>query len=461
MIDKELALFQDLAKKLTEAEEKEPVVQPIPADRLFDTLDLKLSKEGVSEERFAKALEEVVMHTPRTATRQFFNQLFGGRNGKATLGDLLAVMLNNSMYTYKVGGPMVGIEKEILHHICDLLGYGPEANGTIAPGGSMTNFMALLMARDAKNAKIKQEGVRQSMTMYTSRESHYSVPKNAAFAGVGRENLRFIETDQYGRMDVAALETAIEKDREEGHLPFFINATAGTTVMGAFDPIKPLAQLAEKHDLWLHIDGAYCGSVLFSDKHRHQIEGAHLADSFSVNAHKMLSTPLSCSIIVCKDKKHLYESFANDADYLYQTDGDDYNLGKTSLQCGRRNDALKFWCLWKSVGTEGLGKIVDHQFELAEHARQYVEKHPDYTLYSYPDSIGICFNYKDIPADELCNQLYKSAELMVGYGQFQNQQFVRLVTVNASNDKADIDRFFADMEAFADQHLIKAQENIS
>lgn len=460
-MDKELRLFQDLAQKLTAAEEQEPVVKPIPADRLFDTLDLKLEDEAISEERFAKALEEVVLHTPRTATRQFFNQLFGGRNSKATLGDLLAVMLNNSMYTYKVGGPMVGIEKEILHHICSLLGYGDQANGTIAPGGSMTNFMALLMARDAKNPEAKSEGLRQRTTMYTSRESHYSVPKNAAFAGVGRNNLRFIETDKKGRMLVSALREQIEADREAGHQPFFINATAGTTVMGAFDPLEELADLAEEQGLWLHVDGAYCGSVLFSERYRHLIKGAERADSFSVNAHKMLSTPLSCSIIVCKDKKHLYESFANDADYLYQTDGDDYNLGKTSLQCGRRNDALKFWCLWKSVGTQGLGKIVDHQFDLAEHARKYVEEHPDYTLYSHPESIGICFNYKDIPADELCNRLYKSAELMVGYGQFQNQQFVRLVTVNASNEKGDIDRFFTDLESFAEEHLITAQENIS
>ena len=119
-----------------------------------------------------------------------------------------------------------------------------------------------------------------------------------------------------------------------------------------------------------------------------------------------------------KDKKHLHDSFSNVASYLYQTDQDEFNLGKMSLQCGRRNDALKFWTLWKSVGTEGLRRIVDHQFDLADYGRDYVRNHPDYTLYSHDETIAICFNYKDIPARVICTQLYEHAELLVGYGAF-------------------------------------------
>ena len=107
------------------------------------------------------------------------------------------------------------------------------------------------------------------------------------------------------------------------------------------------------------------------------------------------------------DKKQLHDSFSNEADYLYQTDGDDFNLGKTSFQCGRRNDALKFWTLWKSIGTKGLETIVDNQFMLADVAINYVKNHPDYTFYSYDDSISICFNYLNIPADKLCTLLYE------------------------------------------------------
>lgn len=453
MID-DLDLFRDLVETLLKEEDKEPVLKPEAPDVLFKRLQIELGEQGVGEEAFAQILKDLILSTPRTATRRFFNQLFGGRNSKATLGDLLAVILNNSMYTYKVGGPMVGVEKEVLKKSAALLGYPKEADGTLAPGGSMTNFMAMLMARDKAQEQGRTQGLDgRKICLYTSKESHYSIPKNAAFMGVGRDQIRYIESDVRGQIRPDRLLEAIRKDQAEGHQPFLVIGTAGTTVMGAFDPMEAIADICEAEKLWFHVDGAYCGSVIFSDKYRPLIKGAERADSFSYNAHKMLGTPLSCSLILVREKRWLYESFANDADYLYQTDGDDYNLGKTSLQCGRRNDALKFWTLWKSVGTEGLADIVDRQFDLADHALQYVKSNPDYTVYSYENSLGICFNYKDIPADMLCNQLYEEGELMVGYGQFDNQEFVRLVTVNAGNSKEDINHFFEKMEAFADELL--------
>jgi sulfinoalanine decarboxylase/sulfinoalanine decarboxylase/aspartate 1-decarboxylase len=166
----------------------------------------------------------------------------------------------------------------------------------------------------------------------------------------------------------------------------------------------------------------------------------------------MMGTPLTCSIIVTQHKAQLHKSFSNDAAYLYQTDGDDYNLGKTSIQCGRRNDALKFWTLWKSVGTQGLATIVDQQFKLADVAREYIQSHPDYTLYSFEESISVCFNYKDIPAQQLCTALYENSELMVGYGTFQENEFVRLVTINAGNEDVDILNFFSVLEDFVEQN---------
>jgi sulfinoalanine decarboxylase/sulfinoalanine decarboxylase/aspartate 1-decarboxylase len=290
------------------------------------------------------------------------------------------------------------------------------------------------------------------MTVYTSTESHYSTPKNAAFSGIGRDNVRYIATDSQGRMKVDALEQQIEQDVKDGYLPTLVNLTAGTTVLGSFDPIRSIRKVCDKHQIWLHVDGAYCGSVLFSDKYKHLIDGIEDVDSFSYNAHKMLGTPLSCSIIIVKDKQHLNDSFSNDANYLYQTDHDEFNPGKTSLQCGRRNDALKFWTLWKSVGTKGLESIVDHQFELADLARDYVRSNSDYKLYSFDDSISICFNYKGIPARDICTLLHEHSELLVGYGTFGEDEFIRLVTINAQNQPEDILNFFKRMETFVEEH---------
>ena len=462
-LKKDLVLFNELVEVLLNEEQQHPVAGRIEANALYDTVDLSLDASPMLDTDFKNVLKEVLATTPKTATNLFFNQLFGGRQSKAVVGDLLAVLLNNSMYTYKVAGPQVGIEQEIIRQSCNMIGYGQKSNGTFPTGGSMSNYMALVMGRDAKDLNCKRKGMTQPMVVYTSIESHYSNSKNASFAGIGRDNIRYIESDSVGRMIPEKLEEQIKKDLNDGFVPTYVNATAGTTVLGAFDPINEIADITEKYGIWLHVDGAYCGSVIFSEKYKYLVDGVERSDSFSYNAHKMIGTPLTCSIILVKDKKHLHESFSNDADYLYQTDGDDFNLGKTSFQCGRRNDSLKFWTLWKSVGTDGLRQIIDQQFDLANVALDYIRNNSDYSLYSFDDSISICFNYKDIDPTELCTALYKHQITVVGFGAFKGETFVRLVTINANNEPTDILNFFKVMEEFVanNPNLKKVEKQIS
>ena len=450
-INNDLALFNELVEVLITEEEKNPVAERIDSNKLYESVDLSLNDAAMIDDEFKNLLRDVIVSTPKTATNLFFNQLFGGRQSKAVLGDLLAVMLNNSMYTYKVAGPQVGIEQEIIRQSCDLIGYGSKSNGTFPTGGSMSNYMALVMGRDAKDPSCRLHGMTKPMVIYTSKESHYSNSKNASFAGIGRNNIRYIEADSKGRLIPEKLEEQILEDLQNDKIPTYVNATAGTTVLGAFDPIDKIADITEKYKIWLHVDGAYCGSVIFSDNYNHLVKGVERSNSFSYNAHKMLGTPLTCSIILVNDKKYLHDSFSNDADYLYQTDDDDFNLGKTSFQCGRRNDALKFWTLWKSIGTKGLKKIVEQQFDLANVALDYIRSNPNYTLYSFDDSISICFNYKNIEPMALCTALYEHQITVVGFGSFKEDTFIRLVTINANNEKQDILNFFKVLEDFVDK----------
>ena len=450
-INNDLVLFNELVEVLINEEEKNPVAKRIDSSALYETIDLSLKEGAMIDTNFKSLLKEVLISTPKTATNLFFNQLFGGRQSKAILGDLLAVMLNNSMYTYKVAGPQVGIEQEIIRQSCNLIGYGPSSNGTFPTGGSMSNYMALVMGRDVKDPTCRLNGMSKPLIIYTSKESHYSNAKNASFAGIGRNNIRYIKADSKGRMLPNKLEEQILKDIKNGGIPTYVNATAGTTVLGAFDPIDKIADITEKYNIWLHVDGAYCGSVIFSEKYNHLVKGVARSNSFSYNAHKMLGTPLTCSIILVNDKKHLHDSFSNDADYLYQTDGDDFNLGKTSFQCGRRNDALKFWTLWKSIGTNGLKQIVEQQFYLADVALAYIRSNPEYTLYSDDDSISVCFNYKNVDPMALCTALYEHQITVVGFGSFEQGTFIRLVTINANNEKQDILNFFKVLEDFVEK----------
>ena len=272
-INSDLSLFNELADLLLNEEKQHPVADRIEADKLYESIDLSLNESPMVDDDLKESLKNILIKTPKTATNLFFNQLFGGRQSKAVLGDLLAVLLNNSMYTYKVAGPQVGIEQEIIRQSCQLVGYGDQSNGTFPTGGSMSNYMALVMARDAKDPDCWTKGMQKPLVIYTSKESHYSTTKNASFAGIGTDNIRYIPVDSIGRMDPQKLEEHIKNDLENGFVPAYVNATAGTTVLGAFDEIDKIADITEKYNLWLHVDGAYCGSLIFSSKYKHLLKG--------------------------------------------------------------------------------------------------------------------------------------------------------------------------------------------
>ncbi len=456
-LNDDLILFNELIACFLEEERQRPVAECISPSDVHSVLDLKLRKEGMIDHEFKTSLKKLILKSPKSSSKLFFNQLFGGRHSKAVLGDLLSVVLNNSMATYKISGPQAIVEKEILLEVYKLIGYDNNAGGTFPTGGSMSNFMSLVIARDKVDLEIKERGAPQNLVAYTSENSHYSIDKNASFTGIGKANVRHIKSDEYGKISVIEFEKQVKLDLSRGLIPFYLNATAGTTVLCAFDNIRELASVCQKHNIWLHLDGAFGGSVIFSEKYSHLVDGISQTDSFCFNAHKTLGAPLSTSVLVVKDKRDIYNSFNNNANYLYQTHNEEFNLGQTSFECGRRNNALKLWTMWKAIGTNGIANIVERQFKLADVARDYVKRNSDYKLYSFRKSLSICFNYKDFEPEELCKKLYESNTLMVGFGNFKGKKFIRLVIVNCENSTNELMQFFSVLEAFANKNkdLIK------
>lgn len=448
----DLKIFNELIEVFLKEEKNNPISDLILTTDIDSKLDLGLSERGMISSKFKDELKKLILSTPKSSSKLFFNQLFGGRHSKAVLGDLLAVFLNNSMATYKIAGPQVGVEKEILKKVCQLIGYNGNSGGTFPTGGSMSNFMSLIMARDKADSSIKDKGTNQKLIAYSSENSHYSISKNVSFAGIGKENVRYIQSNEKGQMDVLAFKKQVEEDLDNGFQPFYLNATAGTTVLCAFDSIADLSPICRQYNIWLHVDGAFGGSVIFSRKHNHLVKGISQTNSFCFNAHKTLGAPLSTSVLVVKNQKYLHNSFNHDASYLYQTHDKEFNLGHTSFECGRRNNALKLWTMWKAIGTNGLSKIIEHEYSLAKFSRRYIENNSNYTLYSFEDSLSVCFNYKDFEPVDLCTKLYEKNKLMVGFGSFHENDFVRLVIINGENSETDILNFFKVLEEFADQN---------
>lgn len=432
-------------------EAEQPVRPPRDPAEVAEAVDLTVTREGQPFSEVVAELEQVLALTPSTATPRFFNQLFGGRDGAAVLGDALASVLNNSMYTYKVAGVHVLIELELVRRMGGLLGM-PDPEGVFTPGGSLSNLAGMVMARNEAVERLKDEGADgQNLRIYTSTDSHYSVRKAAGLLGIGRENVVRIPVDTRGRMRPAALRRAILRDREDGHRPVMINATSGTTVLGAFDPLEPLADLAEELDLWLHVDAAYGGSLIFHPDFAEHFAGIERADSVTWDAHKMMGVPLTCSVILARHKGHLTKHFNETASYLFQDDTDDLNPGTRSLQCGRRNDVLKLWTAWKTHGDAGYRQRVEILRENTRYARRQVRRHPDLELVREPESLNLCFTVRGVAADALCTELNRRGLLMVGHAMVDERPVVRQVFLDPTLDHSQIDHFFSALTQLADE----------
>ena len=226
-------------------------------------------------------------------------------------------------------------------------------------------------------------------------------------------------------------------------------ATAGTTVRGAYDPISAIADVCEESGFWLHVDGAMGGSAVLSERHGALLEGSERSDSFAWDAHKLLGVPLSCSAILVRERGQLFDSLSEQATYLFQNDSDEYDLGEISLQCGRRNDALKLWAAWQHHGDRGFGERIDRLFALTRYAESIVENDPDLELACPVESITVCFEVKGYRSDALCEALRRSGQAIVGYSIVGSRKVVRLAVTNGAHTEADLDRFFIELKKAA------------
>lgn len=439
--DTRLARTFDLLRRHLDREREEPVLPWVSPDELKERMPFTPPAEGLDDETLFARLEDLVAATPRTTTRRFFNQLFSGRDDFGSIGEILAAFLNSSMYTFKAAGPQVILERELVGHMGRRIGY-PDADGTFVPGGSMANLAAMLLARNRARPESRNLGVNgRRLVFYASTCCHYSVPKAAGILGIGRNQLHHVAADGRGRMLPGQLREAIETDLAAGHQPFLVMATAGTTVRGAYDPLVPLADVCEEFGLWFHVDGAMGGSAAMSDRWKGLLEGSERSDSFAWDAHKLLGLPLSCSALLVRERGQLFESLSEQASYLFQNDSE-YDLGEISLQCGRRNDALKLWAAWQHHGDLGFGRRIDHLFGLTRYAASIVETDPLLRLSCPVESITVCFEVEGHRSDLVCEALRRNGEAVVGYSVVGDRKVIRLAVTNGSLNEADIDEFF-------------------
>ncbi|MFI5758655.1 pyridoxal phosphate-dependent decarboxylase family protein [Streptomyces sp. NPDC051569] len=326
----------------------------------------------------------------------------------AVAADLAVTALNPSQDSWDQAPAATALETLLLQELARMVGYDSEqAAGVVTSGGTESNLMGLMLARDrvlgaSTGRQVELSGVPGSgprPRILASATAHFSVQRSAALLGLGEDAVLPVAVDRELRMDPVALTEALDGCARRGELPIAVVATAGTTDTGAVDPLRECAALAARYGAWLHVDAAYGGGALLSDRLAPLLDGLGLADSVSLDWHKLGWQPVAAGIFLVR-RSETYASLARRAVYLNPQDDEEAgypSLLGLSLRTTRRADAFKIAVTLRTLGREGLGRLVDACHELSLAGARTVRDHPQLELHSEPVLTAFLFRY--LPAD--------------------------------------------------------------
>ena len=358
----------------------------LPAEqRTYGPLDDPMPEDGADPlqvlDEICREMVDQGFHVPAA-------NYFGLMNPTPTymgfLGEALVAGLNPQLATLARSQLASKIEIETLRWIGERVGWPGPFNGTFASGGNEANFSGLAMALAWKFPDAIEDGVATigaQPVVYASSESHHSLDKSAGLLGIGRKALRRVAVNEGLQMNPEALGAAIAADLRAGRKPFCVVATAGTTSSGIIDDLSAIAKICERHKLWLHVDGAYGASLIFSDKHRHLIRGIELADSITIDPHKWLAVPFAAGVILTSHPEILERTFAVYAPYMPKAAGAVLpDNSKISAQWTRRMNAMKLWLTLKVHGRRAYEEHIDRQMNLARGFADWVHGSEQFEL---------------------------------------------------------------------------------
>ncbi len=333
-----------------------------------------------------RAVEEVLPVAGRVDHPRFFAFVPSAPTWPGVLADYLAAGHNVFQGTWLGASGPSFLEVVVLDWFRDWIGYPPTAGGLFTSGGSAASLDAFVAAREAAGAPARA-------TVYMSDQSHTALSRAATIVGVRPENVRKVASDDRYRLDLGALRDAVARDRDDGFTPIAICGNAGATNTGAVDPLHGLADFAEEHDIWLHIDAAYGGFAILCEEGRALLSGMERADSIAMDAHKWLFQPFEAGCLMVRDVRRLETAFAVRPEYLQDTEwGQEHpNFGDRGLQLSRAFRALKVWISVQTFGMEAFEKGVRNGIDLAARAERFVRESTILQV-ANPASLGvICF----------------------------------------------------------------------
>jgi L-2,4-diaminobutyrate decarboxylase len=446
-LDRALALVEPRMRSLlVEAEGR--ITSPLPLAVVARRFAGVLPDEPLSWPELERRLDEdVLRHTLRLHHRGYAGHQVAVPLPLAAAVDGLAALLNQMAALSDMAPSGAMVERQVVRSLAHLVGFDERADGVCTSGGSVSNLIAILAARNQHFPEIWQGGsVGIRPRAFISEDAHYSVSRAFGITGLGTDCVRPIAANGAGEMVVADLATAIGDSLRAGERPFLVVAGAPNTPIGAFDPLPEIADVCREHDLWLHVDAAHGGGFLFSDRLRTWLDGLARADSVSMDGHKMLFQPSSQGWVLFRDGGNAYRAFRQAVPYLLGPDGQDTAfdaIGK-SLQCTRRLDALKLWVSWQAYGRKAFGDWVEQCVAAARAFHRLLAEHGDFESIHEPACNIVCFrarhpngDHVDGFHDEIRAKLLQQGRGWVVLTTYRGQRLLRTAWMNPTQGEAE------------------------
>jgi aromatic-L-amino-acid decarboxylase len=368
------------------------------------------------EEIYHEFVENVLPYPMGNIHPHFWGWILGTGTVMGAFAELLAATMNTN-----TGGGANHIanhvEKQVIDWVKEMLGYPTSASGVLTSGCSAANIIGLAVARNAKaDFDLRLRGLQsatQKMALYASQEAHSSIQKAVELLGLGSEALRLLPVNDYFQIDLQTLKAAINKDREDGHLPFCVVGAAGTTNTGGIDDLDALADLCQQENLWLHVDGAFGAWAALSPKAKNKVVGLERADSLALDLHKWMYMPYEIGCVLVRHEAQHRQAFSLTPDYLAHGEGERGLSGVDlpwfsdyGFQLSRGFRALKAWMSIKEHGSRKYARMIQKNIDQAVYLGELVDASPELEL-SAPVTLNVvCFRYvapdvDDAALDEL------------------------------------------------------------